>query len=135
MTLIVAFLTAFTQPCKSLSTNISLSFHLMWIAVEGVILSFYVVDIGEMKSSTKVTFVFITPIPHILMFMWLVYNVACKIEQIKTIKVFLTNVVHKLIGKKLFERHMSHVLPDRLEISQEYRQLKNSASNEMLYNN
>ena len=124
-----AFLTAYIQPCKSPSTNISLSFHLLWLAVGGVIVSNYIYDNGEIDSPIKTLLVCITPIPHILMLLWVVYTALCKIGQTKVMRVFLTN---RSMGRQLFAKCMSQVnmLPDRLENSQDYCQLTGSRSND-----
>ena len=115
---IAAVITAYVRPCKSSAANISLTFHLLWMAGIGNLFSGYAVDIGAIN--TALLFAIMLPVPHILVFLWVLYKI---IQQI--------SCFHDMCKKlKKCTHHDSNedLLPDRLENSVNYCALVVNAS-------
>ena len=121
-----SLLIAYALPCKSFMTNVSLSFHLLWMAAIAIISLNYVLDIGAINIALAELLVCFIPIPHVLMFLWVVYKVLRKIRCLETMRLFLLQPIVQL---RAFGRRASRetLLPDRLENSHNYCELQRSA--------
>ena len=74
-----SFIIAYARPCKSFLTNLSLSFHMMWMALIGVILG-YLVDSTILSTSTlAMLFAGTIPVPHVIVISWAIYKLLRKI--------------------------------------------------------
>jgi hypothetical protein len=113
---LASILVAFARPCKTLSTNISLSFHLGWIAVMAILLLHFIYDNGAIDSTPAVLLVAAVPIPHILMLIWFAYKILHRINCLKA----SCRRIPCLNGDNMGSENM---IPDRLEHSQDYREL------------
>ena len=113
---LASILVAFARPCKTLSTNISLSFHLGWIAVMAILLLHFIYDNGAIDSTPAVLLVAAVPIPHILMLIWFAYKILHRINCLKA----SCRKIPCLNGDNMGSENM---IPDRLEHSQDYREL------------
>ena len=122
-----SFLIAYARPCKSFLTNLSLSFHTMWTATIGVILTYWIGNVTISTSSLVILFACTVPVPHILMISWVVYKLLCNIRCFRWGLVALkTRAASLLLGERMLGTQQS-LLPDRLENSSRYRELTTSA--------
>ena len=111
---LASILTAWTRPCKTSSTNISLSFHMVWMAAIAILLEHYILDNGEINTTPAVLLAVALPVPHILMLIWVAYNILHRINCLK--------LTCKRIAR-LKRDSSENLIPDRLENSQNYREL------------
>ena len=122
-----SFLIAYARPCKSFLTNLSLSFHTMWMATIGVIITYWMGNVTIRTSSLVILFACAVPIPHVLMISWVVYNLVRNIRCFRQGLVALkTSAASLLLGERMLGTQQS-LLPDRLENSSRYKELTTSA--------
>ena len=127
---LTSFLIAYARPCKSFLTNLSLSFHMMWVTAAAVILVCWMENMNISSLFLAKLFAGIVLVPHILMISWAIYKILHNIRCVRqNFAVFKTRVASVLLGKRLLGMQESHenLLPDRLENSRDYRELTTSA--------
>ena len=121
---LTSFLIAYARPCKSFLTNLSLSFHMMWVTTAVVILVCWMenMNIGSLFLAKLIAGIAL--VPHIPMISWAIYKFLHNIRCVRQ-----NFAVFKLLGKRLLGMQESHenLLPDRLENSRDYRELTTSA--------
>ena len=124
---LLSFVIAFARPCKSFLTNLSLSFHMMWSAIAGVILMAWMSNMSLSSLPLVKLFTCVVLIPHILMISWAIYKALRNIRCVK--ECWLKT---RAAGRQLRERALGvqqsyeSLLPDRLEKSRDYRELTTS---------
>lgn len=74
-----AVLCAYACPCKSSLINLSLTFHFMWIAALGFLMTLWWQDLDMDSTVLASLFAICVPFPHTLMFMWVLYEVDKKV--------------------------------------------------------
>ena len=115
---------AYIRPCKSSITNLSLTFHCMWVAALGALLTLWWQDMDMDSRWLALLFVIFTPIPHVLMILWVLYKLETNVLHIHQ---RCTNCYCFVLGQKMFgklwDQDNTPLLPDRLLNSQEYREL------------
>ena len=74
----VSFLVSYLHPCKSLLTNMSLSFHLLLISVMSLLIALWWQDLMLDTDILASTIVSISIIPHALMITWIGHYVLQK---------------------------------------------------------
>ena len=112
---IAATVIAYARPCVSSTTNISLSFHLLWMAAIGNALTGYVVAISAINTAKL--FVIMLPVPHVLVLLWVSYEILQRIGFI--------DMVFNRVKRRLQTKHQNsyeNLLPDRLVNSINYRE-------------
>ena len=121
-----SFLIAFTRPCKSFLTNLSLSFHLMWSATAGVILMCWIgnVSLGSLCLVKMLTGILL--VPHILMISWAIYKLLLNIQCIRECWLKI-RAADWLLREHGVQRSYDSLLPDHLVNSRGYRELTISA--------
>ena len=126
-----SFLIAFVRPCKSFLTNLSLSFHLMLLAIGAIFLIIWIESMSISNFLLPKFLAGIILVPHILMISWatykLLHNIRCVRQNIAVFKIKFSSLP---LGKRLLGIQQSHenLLPDRLENSSDYRELPTRAS-------
>ena len=126
-----SFLIALVRPCKSFLTNLSLSFHLMLLAIGAIFLIIWIESMSISNFLLPKFLAGITLVPHILMISWatykLLHNIRCVRQNIAVFKIKFSSLP---LGKRLLGIQGSHenLLPDRLENSSDYRELPTRAS-------
>ena len=118
---VAATATAYARPCVSSTTNISLCFHLLWMAAIGNALCGYVVDISTINAAKL--FVVMVPVPHILVLSWCSYKI---LHRIGCIDMMIKQLKRRFQSK--CQDSYDNLLPDRLENSINYRELAGSAN-------
>lgn len=118
---IISFLIAYARPCKSLSTDISLSFHLLWMGTIALLLTNYLIDIEEINIPLHLVIAAIVPVPHILMILWVLYKILNNNLCLATLFKRLVNTL------KRNSENSENLLPDRLENSQRYNELESTS--------
>ena len=97
-----SFLVAYARPCKSFRTNLSLSFHMMWTAIAGVIFTYWMGNVTIRTSHLVILLACTVPIPHILMISWVVYKLLCNIRCFRRGLVALkTRAASLLLGERV----------------------------------
>ena len=114
--MVASFLTAFIRPFKCFITNVSVSFHLLLLSGMSLLASHYILDVGGVGSSYPVVLLCFCCIPHLLMFLWVLFIVLNKIGCIKLVRMSVLGLDESREG----------LLPDRLENSYAYRELSAS---------
>ena len=123
-----SFLIAFTRPCKSFLTNLSLSFHMMWSATAGVILMIWIGNVNLSRLFLVKILTGISLFPHILIISWAIYKVLRNIRCVRECWFKTSTAVRQLREMVLgVQQSYESLLPDRLENSRDYRELKTSA--------
>ena len=128
---ISSFLIAFVRPCKSFLTNLSLSFHLMWLAAGCAILINIMDSMSISNMFLPKLFAGLSLVPHTLMISWatykLLHNIRCVRQSVAVFKIKFSSLP---LGERLLVIQGSHenLLPDRLENSSDYRELPTRAS-------
>ena len=127
--ILISFLVAFTRPCKSFSTNISLSFNLLIMAAVTMVLSHYIFDIGDAPNYEVTLLLCLASIRHIVMLLWLIYKVLLKFGFIGKAEVSGLRLVNTFRRKAALVKHDSSqcLLPDRLENSHNYQELSSAS--------
>ena len=121
---ISSLLIAYARPCRALSTDISLSFHMLWMAAVGQILSNYIIDVGSIKTKLAILMLVILPVPHIIMLLWVLHKILCQLGYTKVISSRLLKMKGKLFGE---HESCENLLPDRIENSENYHEISNTA--------
>ena len=67
-----SFIIAYARPCKTFLTNLSLSFHMMWVVTAIMTLRIYILNISSFFL--VMLFAGIALVPHILMISWAIYK-------------------------------------------------------------
>ena len=127
---LTSFLIAYARPCKSFLTNLSVSFHMMWVTTAAVILACWKENMNVSSLFLAKLIAGIALVPHILMISWAIYNIFHNIRCVRqNFAVFKSRVASVLLGERLLGMQESHenLLPDRLENSRDYRELTTSA--------
>lgn len=117
-------LCAYTHPCKSSVSNLSLTFHLIWLAIISALMTLWWQD-QEMDSKVlRYLFVIVVPIPHVLLLMWILYKVGNKLMCLcpRSVDSFRFTLGQLKCRKHLISES-NPLLPDRLLNSQDYREL------------
>ena len=118
---VASVLCAYTRPCKSSIGNLSLTFHLIWMAGIAVILTLWS-HTPDLDTAVLMVLLGITiPAPHILMTIWALYQFEKKVCHLRQrCVVCFTSVM----GQRWFAKRLdTSLLPDRLINSREYREL------------
>lgn len=123
--ILASFLLAFTRPCKSFSTNISLSFNLLLMAAVAMVLSHYISDIGAVPNYHVTLLLCLASVHHIVMLLWFIYKVLHNMECTGKAVIFGLRLINLFRKKTALTKHDSSqcLLPDRLENSHNYREL------------
>ena len=120
-----SFIIAYARPCKTFLTNLSLSFHMMWVVTAIMTLRIYILNISSFFL--VVLFAGIALVPHILMISWAIYKFLHNIRCVRqNFAVFKTRVASLLLRERVLGEHHESLLPDRLENSRDYRELTRS---------
>ena len=115
---------AYTHPCKSVITNLSFTFHSMWIAAIGAIFVLWL-HAPYLDSRILLLLLYISvPVPHILMLLWVLYKIDTKVGHLgqKSAACF-SFVMGWIKFRKQCIYDDSPELPDRLLNSQDYHEL------------
>ena len=72
---IISVVLSYLRPCKSLCMNVSLSFHLTLIGIAGIMIALWEQDSFISTETLAVAFAVLMAIPHILMVIWVAYNI------------------------------------------------------------
>ena len=126
---VLSFLIAYSRPCKSFLANLSLSFHMIWMAAICVLLTYWT-DYKNISSSFMAKlFAGIVPVPHVLMIGWAIYKLMYSQRFRPIVARFKTRAASLLRGERVLGTRGSYesLLPDRLENSSDYRELTTSA--------
>ena len=120
---VLSILTAYIQPCKLSITNLSITFHFMWLVAIGAVVIIWVQALNINTLVLKLLTIILVPVPHILMLIWILYKVAKKVYlHQRSIACF-----HFVMGKTRFGQQWfcvnTPLLPDRLLNSHNYREL------------
>lgn len=117
-------LCAYTHPCKSSISNRSLTFHLMWLAILSALMALWWQDLEMDSKVLRYLFVIVTPVPHVLLLIWILYKVGNKMVRLCPRYV---DSFRFTMGKVKYRKHLicesTSLLPDRLLNSQDYREL------------
>ena len=126
--ILLSILCAYARPCKAFSANLSLSFHLMWLAALGGLVTLWKQDFTMDTNVLASVFVITVPIPHILMFLWLCYRLEKKFHLRERSVVCFNRVMGQTKFGKRLVGVQTPLLPDRLLNSgQYYRELASSS--------
>ena len=114
----ISILTAYAHPFKSSITNLSVTFHFMWMAAIGALLVLWWQALNmDTRVLTKLLLIFV-PVPHILMLIWVLYKIKTKLHSCQKMgRVFSFVMGWTMIGKQL-RRMITSLLPDVLVDSQ-----------------
>ena len=72
---VISVVLSYLRPCKSLRMNVSLSFHLTLIGIAGIMIALWEQDSFISTETLAVAFAVLMAIPHILMVIWVAYNI------------------------------------------------------------
>ena len=126
-----SFLIAYVRPCISFLTNLSLSFHMMWVATAFYIVACWNGNTSFTMSTLAMLFAAIFLVPHIIMISWAMYKLLHKINCIRcSVAAFKTRTAGRQLRERALGVQQSYksLLPDRLENSRDYRELITSVS-------
>ena len=113
----ISLLCAYVHPFKSSSSNLSVTFHFMWMAAICFLYMLLFQDL-DMDTTVLVTAVAIlVPVPHLLMFFWLCHKIQKKLQLCQRCATAFSYV----LGER--EQCSNTLLPDRLLNSKEYCEL------------
>ena len=114
----ISILTAYAHPFKSSITNLSVTFHFVWMAAIGALLVLWWQALNmNTHVLTKLLLVFV-PVPHILMLIWVLYKIETKLHSCQKMgRAFSLVMGWTMIGKRL-RRMMTSLIPDVLFDSQ-----------------
>ena len=76
---VISVVLSYLRPCKSLLMNVSLSFHFTLIGIAGIMVALWDHDSFISTETLAVAFAVLMAIPHILMVIWVAYNISSHI--------------------------------------------------------
>ena len=119
--LIISIVIAFVRPFKYLYLNMSFSFHLLILSLQGgIILLWYESQIPSHYLAMAYTL--LSLLPHVLALATLMYHL---LHHIRCVRTVYTTVSEKISVILHGAPDMTESLPDRLQNSSAYRQLMN----------
>ena len=115
----LTFVFSYVRPCKLLIANLSLSYHSMVIGIFTIADGIWEHNWSIKTSKLEKTFIILPVISHILIFIWVVYTLACWIMShfgrrfnSSKYKVALTDFATAVKGHFHRRRDSYEVLPD-----------------------
>ena len=122
-----SILFAYVRPCKLSSANVSLIFHLMWIAVLSTLFRFWRQDFTLKTTMLSFFSSIFLPVPHILMFLWLCYRIEKKLKLRERATACFNCVIRQTWFGQRLVGVLTPVLPHRLFNSHEYQELSSNS--------
>ena len=90
----LAVISAYLHPCKSSIANISLAYHFMQIAAVNILITLWILDLNMNTTVLVYLFAVVVPMPHVMMFIWLCYQIEKKFHLLQRCLIVVLNVKH-----------------------------------------